>query len=164
MARGGSCGYQGSGPGATKEILQIVGIKMDYNTISKQSIVKRSDLIPQHDLNIVVLKPKNCIHNRKEERLVVKMQFEKAHQKWQAKKMLEVLGDFQPLKDESTSILEATYFTDLPYSKEHELYEYATNNGLLLNKPFHSLSNDTLTSIIENIGYKFNAGLYIREL
>lgn len=161
---GCNCGYGGAGPAATKEILQIVGIKLDYNVISERSIVKRGNLIPHHDLNIIVLKPLDRLHYRKEERLVVRMQFEKSHQKWRAKKMLEVLGDIQPLKDESTSILEATYFANLPYSTEHEWHDYATNNGLVLSKPFQNLSNDTLTSIIEDIGYKYNTQLDFIEL
>ncbi|RFU70615.1 hypothetical protein D0469_05635 [Peribacillus saganii] len=161
---GCNCGYGGTGPSATKEILQIAGIKMDYNVISEESIVKRYNLIPHHDLNIIVLKPLDRMHYRKEERLVVRLQFEEAHEKWETKKMLEVLGNFQPLRGESTSILEATYFAELPYSTEHEWHEYATNNGLVLSKPFQGLGNDTLTSIIENIGYKFNVRLDIKEL
>lgn len=161
---GCNCGYGGSGPSATKEILQIVGIKMDYNVISKQSIVKESNLIPHHDLNFIVFKPLDRMHYQKEDRLVVKMQFEQAHQKWHAKKMLEVLGYFQPLKGETTSILEATYFADLPFSIEDEWHEYATNNALSLSKPFQSLKNDTLISIIEQIGFNFNVRLDINEL
>jgi len=161
---GCNCGYGGTGPSATKEILQLVGIKMDYNIISEQSIVKRSDLIPHHDLNIIVLKPLDRLHCKKEERLAVRLQFEKAHQKWQAKNMLEVLGDIQPLKGESTSILEATYFTDLPYVTEHEWHDYASNNGLVLSTPFQGLNNDTLISIIKEILNKFNVRLEIKEL
>jgi len=66
-----TCGYGGGGPGKTKEILQLCGVKMDYSTISDEKQIIR-EVTPHHDLNFVVcvplmntfIKKRNCLKLR----------------------------------------------------------------------------------------------------
>ncbi|HDX9641101.1 TPA: hypothetical protein ACGXMH_002921 [Bacillus mobilis] len=160
---GCNCGYGGSGPSATKEILQIVGIKMDYDMISRQSIVKMKGLVPHHDLNFVIFKPLDRLHFQKEERLNVFLTFKTAYEKWNAKRAFEALGNVHPLRDIS-SIVEELYDVVLPYSTEHEWYDYATNNGIVLSNQLANLCNESLIELIENIAYKYNAKFEIKDL
>ncbi|MCO0597279.1 hypothetical protein NGI46_07325 [Peribacillus butanolivorans] len=160
---GCNCGYSGGGPSATKEILQIVGLKMDYDIISRQSKVKMKSLVPHHDLNLVVFKPLDRMHFQKEERMNVFLTFKTAHEKWNAKRAFEVIGNVHPLRDLSP-IVEELYHAHLPYSTENEWYEYATNNGVVLSNQLASLSNELLTGLIENIAYKYNAKFEITYL
>ncbi|HDR8250299.1 TPA: hypothetical protein QC119_005180 [Bacillus cereus] len=160
---GCNCGYGGGGPNGTKEILQIVGVKMDYDIISRQSIVKMKGLVPQHDLNFVIFKPLDKLYFQKEERLNVFFTFKTAYEKWSAKRAFEVLGNVHPLRDVS-SIVEELYNAHLPYSTEYEWYDYATNNGVVLSNRLANLSNESLTDLIENIAYKYNAKFEIKDL
>lgn len=160
---GCNCGYSGSGPSATKEILQIVGIKMDYDIISRQSIVQMENLVPHHDLNLVIFKPLDNQHFQKEERMNVFLTFKSAYEKWEAKQAFEILGNVHPLRDVS-SIKEELYNVRLSYSTECEWYDYATNNGMVLSNRLANLSNESLTDLIENIAYKYNAKFEIKDL
>lgn len=51
---GANCGYGGSGPSATIKILQILGVKFDYDRISEEKKIIATNLKSYHDLNLVV--------------------------------------------------------------------------------------------------------------
>ncbi|MBT2606385.1 hypothetical protein J7E55_25810 [Bacillus sp. ISL-53] len=160
---GCNCGYSGGGPSATKEILQIVGVKIDYDVISQKKIVKMKNLKPCHDLNIVIFKPLDKMHYQKEELLNVFLTFKRAHEKWNAKRTFEVFGNAHPLRDLSP-IVEELYNARLPYSTENEWYDYTTNNGIVLSNPLANLNRKSLAGLIENIAYSYNTEFEITEL
>lgn len=160
---GCNCGYSGGGPNATKEILQIVGIKIDYDIIAKKNMVKMKNLTTHHDLNIVVFKPLDKLHFQKEELVHVFLRFKSAHEKWEAKRALEVIGNVQPLRD-SSPIIEELYHANLSYSTEKEWYDYSKNIGVVLPRALSDINDKFLAGIIEHIAYKYNAYFKITKL
>ncbi|WP_066066195.1 hypothetical protein [Neobacillus soli] len=164
---GATCGYGGSGPSATKQILQILGIKFDYNRISDEKKIIEKNLVSYHDINLMVYRPKNMLSMRREKILKVKLSFKTAHQKYRAKAALKCIGYIQPLRNlieehDMVEDIDTFYFRDIPYSTEKEWAEYATNNALTLNRIYSKIQDETIKEIIENIGYSFNAKIEIK--
>jgi hypothetical protein len=164
---GANCGYSGSGPSATIQILQLLGIKFDYDRISNEKKIIEDNLVPYYDLNIVVFRPKDMLYLHREKLLKVKMSFKTADKKYKAKEALEQIGYIQPLRNlradhDMVDDIDTYYFRDLPYSTEKEWAEYATNNALTLNRPYLKVDDESIKEIIENIGYTYNANFEIK--
>src|SRR5690606_11964666 len=51
-----SCGYAGAGPRATSEILQMLGVRMDYSIIFREDRVNMMDINTEQKLNFIVVK------------------------------------------------------------------------------------------------------------
>lgn len=159
---GANCGYSGSGPRATKDILQLCGIKIDYEQISKMDKLVMRNLNPVHDLNFVVCEAKDFLHLEEEKRFKVEMKFNTAHQKYEAREHVSLLGDIRPLRDlvmyeEKTE----EYYFRLPYSTKGENYYSATNNVITISEAFKGLSDKVLCEIITEIGNRLQAKIRI---
>ncbi|HDR7958955.1 hypothetical protein MHB59_23470 [Bacillus sp. FSL L8-0642] len=159
---GGNCGYSGSGPSATKEILQICGVKMDYDRISNEKKIIENNVAIYHDLNFIIFEEKerrSLKHGLSRRRLKVSMKFQNGHDKWQAKKAFQTLGYINPLpcrnEDEENDFV-------LPYSTSEEWADYATNNTLTLSNAVKMLDNTTLENMIKEICYEHSADFNIR--
>lgn len=155
---GATCGYSGSGPRATKDILQLCGIKIDYDLISKMDKLVMRDLKPVQDLNFVVYDAKDFFHLEEEKRFKVEMKFNSARQKYEAREHLSLLGDIRPLRDrvfyeEKTE----EYYFRLPYSTQGENYYSSTNNVITLIDVYKGLSDKVLCEIITEIGNRLQA-------
>lgn len=157
---GANCGYGGSGPGATKEILQLLGVKFDYNRISEEKIIIESNLVVHHDLNVLVLRPRDVERPIEQKLLKVKMSFNSAAEKYNAKIALKQIGYVQPTRGEYDEVFESD---ELPYSTEQEWAEYATNNSLTLNRAYEKISDKSIKEIIEHIGFDYNAKFVIKK-
>jgi hypothetical protein len=167
---GANCGYGGSGPSATHQILQLLGVKnFDYERISNEQKIIGNDLVKYHDLNIIIFRPQDLISINKEKVLKVKMTFNNADKKYKAKATLNNLGYVNPLNSyrserELVGDIATYYFRELPYSTKHEWTEYATNNGLTLKRPYRKIDNETIKEIVENVCYDYNAKFEIKML
>ncbi|MDW0116104.1 hypothetical protein QTL97_04095 [Sporosarcina thermotolerans] len=162
---GATCGYSGSGPSATIEILQLLGIKFNYDRITSEKKIIEKDLVTYHDLNIHIYRPTELWNSRGDKIFTAKMSFETAAQKYEAKKLIEQKGYLRPLirrsDYERIGEIEAYYFVNTPYSTRKEWPEYATNNTLTLNRAYSQIGVKTVKEIIENIGYAYNVKLGI---
>ena len=148
-----NCGYSGSGPSATNQILQLLGVRnFNYEDIRKKKFIVEENVKAHHDLNFIVYKEDES--EEWEKILVVKMKFDKASNKWNSKDKLKVIGYFNPL-DEVDYKLEKRYFK-LPYDTEHEWNEYKTNNSFTLHKHFTNISMEDLEKSIKEIAYRSN--------
>lgn len=157
---GANCGYGGSGPGATTQILQLLGVKFDYNRISEEKKIIENDLIVHHDLNILILRPRDGRSLRTEKIMKVKMSLNTAADKYKAKQALKQIGYVQPLRGEYDDNIE---FGKLPYSTENEWAEYATNNTLTLNRAYEKINDETIKEIIELICFNRSARFEIKK-
>lgn len=159
---GGNCGYSGSGPSATKEILQICGVKMNYERISNEKKVIENNIATYHDLNFIIFEEKGRRSLKRElsrRRLKVSMKFQNGHDKWQAKKAFQTLGYINPLscrnEDEENDFV-------FPYSTSEEWADYATSNTLTLSDTFQKIDNGLLANVVKEICYDYNAEFTIR--
>jgi hypothetical protein len=159
-----TCGYGGSGPGRTKEILQLCGVKMDYSIIAdeeQRQIIR--EVTPHHDLNFVVMRPLDEYSHKKEKLFKISMTFEKAHKKWLVKDILEALGHINPLRDEDPERIEEYYFRHLKYSTEHEWAGYRTNNSLTLKRQLRQIDTETVINLFQDICYDHNVKHEVHE-
>ncbi|QGG47627.1 hypothetical protein [Heliorestis convoluta] len=166
---GANCGYGGSGPCATVQILQTLGIKYDYERIHKEKIINEKNPVSFHDLNMIVYRPEDVIGIRQEKILKVKMSFEKAYQKYNTKKSLEQLGIIQPLSNfqhehDNNGDIETYYFDNLPYSTKKEWADYTTNNALTLKQIYAKLDTETIEDIIRDISYNYSESIEVEKL
>lgn len=152
------CGYHGSGPQATIEILQILGLKDDYK-ITEKAYIKESNLQPVHCLNLLAATwdlPTPKKH------FFAAMTFSYAHQLHATKTMLNCFGKL-------VNYAEGMYLEDdmlfRPYSSGNkEWADYATNNIYTYNQEFDTFSTDQLRMILENIVTRNKGRLEIQEL
>ena len=159
---GGNCGYSGSGPSATTEILQICGVKMDYARISNEKKIIENNVTIYHDLNFIIFEEKESRSLKRElsrRRLKVRMKFQNGHDKWQVKKAFQTLGYINPLSRRNEN--EENDFI-LPYSTNEEWADYATNNTLTLSDACRRVDNVILEDMIKGICYDNNAKFTIQ--
>jgi hypothetical protein len=142
------CGYGGSGPQATKEILQILGLKDDYQ-ISERKIIKETNLKPIHDLRLIVFTHHEKILGEPEIRFMVESSFQYAYQLHSAKNALKCFGDLYAELDDHPH-RSRTLFHGYETGKK-EWYEYATNNRLIFDREYTTCTTDRLKAILNSI-------------
>lgn len=161
---GANCGYGGAGPSATHRILQLCGIKMDYNYITESEKLTLCDLEPIHDLNFIVVKGVDPSDSILKKCFKLRMTFNNAWEKYRAKEAFECLGYIEPLsylaQHEGKS---EEYYFQLPYSTESEWADYKTNNVLMLYNTINSISESVLEEIIKEISIKYHAEFSVKS-
>lgn len=157
---GPTCGYKGSETAATIEILQLLGVKYDYEKISKEKKIVERNLTVRHDLNILICKREDWEAPR-EKLFKIKISFQSAERKFRAKSALRQIGDFETLeiliKSKVFDEVDAYYFRDLDYPTEQEAEPYATNTVLTLNRLYSKVSTEFVKEITEDICKRYAA-------
>lgn len=157
---GPTCGHGGSGPAATIEILKLLGIKYDYDRITREKRIVEWYPKVRHDLNMLVCRMEAWGAPR-EKMFKVKMSFKTAERKFRAKSALKLIGDFVSLdlliKAKEFAVTDAYYFSDLDYSTEQEGEAYATNTAFTLTQPYAKLETEVIQEIIEEICKRYAA-------
>lgn len=140
------CGYSGSGPSATQEILLVLGLQDDYG-ITERDYFHVTDLHPSFRFNAQVSKNTHRRVTNDKPLFWVSCNFENAYQLRNFRNCLKSLGYLNPARDQ---------FIEVPsVLKEHqgqiEWADYATNNQLTLVRPFESMNSEHLKEIVQNI-------------
>lgn len=143
-----NCGYGGTGPSHTKQILQLVGARGDYK-IDKKRKIHEKNLELNHDLNMLVIL--NDYFNLKEKYRIlfrVEARFNNSTSRFKLVEFLEALGNLHPhiLDDVRFS----KYFKDYDYV-DNSLGQYKVNNILFLSRHLKNISIENLKELLETI-------------
>lgn len=158
------CGYNGSGPNATLKILQLLGLKKDFEICKEDNIhIIKKDLKPIHKLNLIIVQDMADGYNDKklEYHSVISINFKYSYQKNNLIKALALLGYTQHDLPENRYFYEKTYLFDDLEVPEFEYYHY-TNHVFTLNRELKDLSSDNVKSLMKEI-IKNNAGIISYE-
>ncbi|MGL4731552.1 MAG: hypothetical protein ACRCW0_08205 [Clostridium sp.] len=158
------CGYSGSGPNATLKILQLLGIKQDFN-VCKEGIlhIKQRNLKPIHKLNLLISKDKSSSFSRDEQEFLFMstIDFKYAHQKSNFIKALKSLGYMQHVIPENRGFFEKADAFDGLVTPTFEYYYY-TNNIFTFNRVFKGFLSDQIQVILETFA-KNNGGDFVKQ-
>lgn len=153
------CGYPGSGPNATLKILQLLGLKEDFN-ICEQGInhIKQQDLKPIHKLNLLISQDKsiNFSDDNEEFQFLATIDFKFAYQKNDFIKAIKSFGYFQHFNQEDKQFCKMAYVFDELDTLAYEYY-YHTNNMIEFNQSFKDFSSNQLQIILKALA-KHNGG------
>lgn len=157
------CGYSGSGPKATLKILQLLGIKQDYNVCQEGIVhIKQKNLKPILELNILIAKNKSLSFDRDVEFLFMStIEFKYAHQKSDFIKALKSLGYMQHVIPENRELFEKAAAFDGLVTPNFEYYYY-TNNIFTFNSVFKDFSSDQIQVIVKTL-VQSNGGDFIKK-
>lgn len=159
---GCNCGYVGTGPSTTQDVLELLGVKMDYSRIYKEKKIIEKEIVTHHDLNFIIYHPSEENPYRVGERRVkVAASFNYPDQKWNAKKALKSFGEIKPLS--SIKNKDKQYFSTA-YSTEKEHYNYSTNNGLILRGTWSKLDDKVIMMAIEEVLKNYNGICHIEKI
>ncbi len=117
-----NCGYGGTGPHATVEILQMMGLKRDFSIYTDAPIFE-TNLEPCHRLNLVVGTDHGSLFRPQ---FTMTSDYPRAHKRMMAKDALSAFGSLIPLHSGETPEGLAAL------QQEYEWAEYKTNNRLVL--------------------------------
>lgn len=162
---GATCGYSGTGPSSTIEILQLLGVRMDFNRITTEKVIELDNVTLEHDLNFIIRQNHEHIgfSDLDNEKLMkVMMKFKNPESKWNAKDMLRMLGHFEPLRQAGGSKSESYYFRTT-YDTTQELSKYATNNILTIHERLNKIDVENIEQLINQIADEFQAEIIIRK-
>lgn len=159
---GCTCGYGGTGPATTQDVLEILGVKIDYGRIYKEKKIIEEEITTHHDLNFVVYQPsEENPYKGGEKRIKITANFEYPDQKWNAKEALKSLGEIKPLR--SMEGKDNRYFST-SYSTEKESYTYSTNNGLILSECWSKFDDKVLMMAIEETLKNYNGKYKVKKI
>ncbi|MGL5417465.1 MAG: hypothetical protein ACRDAU_17480 [Clostridium sp.] len=138
-----NCGYRGSKPSVTEQILQLFGVRDDYDLYNKK-ILKVDNLSLVHNINLVVV-INNKLTKKSKKLMFIKVKPNSAKDRYNLLKSLKSIGSF---KVYSNKMIE--------YEKEFkEVYEdksFGMNNMnliYLLDNRLSNLKKEYLKEIIE---------------
>lgn len=123
------CGFGGSGPQATREILQLLGLKADYGIFDKKQ-VKATGLQPVHHMNLLV--GSWDLSTGFSGRFWASMQFKYARQLHPAKAAIRCLGPMQPAAQVRNVDIPEEFQAE---AGDDEFADHFTNLALMLNLP-----------------------------
>lgn len=159
---GCTCGYGGTGPSTTQDVLELLGVKMDYSRIYKEKKIIEKDIITNHDLNFIVYHPsKENPYQAGEKCLKVTATFDYPDQKWHAKKALMSFGKITPLKSVERK---ANRYFSTTHSTEKAHLNYSTNYGLILRDTWSEISEKVLMMAIEEILKNYEGNCKIEKI
>ena len=147
------CGYHGSGPNATLKILQMLGLKEDFEVCEKVNThIRKKNLKPVHKLNLMVIQDKAEGYNDEmlEHNSMITIDFKYAYQKHNLIKVLRTFGYIQHVIPSDAGIFEKAYLFDDLEVPEYEYYYY-TNNIFTLNREFRSFSPEQVKILVNQI-------------
>lgn len=147
------CGYHGSGPNATLKILQLLGLKDDFNICEEESthIIKKN-LSPVHKLNLIIVQDKAAHYNTEilEYNSLFSIEFNHASQKQNLLKMLSSLGYIQHIQSNDREFFEKAYLFDDLEVPRYEYYYY-TNHIFTLNRKLRDFPSDSVKILIKEL-------------
>ncbi|MHC1683149.1 MAG: hypothetical protein AB6733_09410 [Clostridiaceae bacterium] len=158
------CGYGGSGPGATLKILQLLGIKQDFN-VCKEGIkhIKQKKLNPIHKLNLLIAQNKSLSIYTDDDKFLfmLNINFKYAYQKSNFIKALKLLGWMEHVIPENRELFEIADAFDGIVVPDFEYYYY-TNNIFTFNNEFKEFSPNQIQVIVESLA-RNNGGEFKKE-
>ncbi|UVI32004.1 hypothetical protein [Paenibacillus spongiae] len=161
---GAACGYSGTGPNCTIEILQILGVRMDFKRIISEKWIQNEEVVLEHDLNLIIRqrnKDQEDADLNNEKLIKVMMKFKNPFDKWKSKEMLKMIGCIQPLRLFGGNEAESYYFR-VPYHTVQEMSKHTTSNVLTLHERLENIDVEHLNNLIQQIGYEHNAEMTSR--
>ncbi|WP_297636100.1 hypothetical protein [uncultured Clostridium sp.] len=143
-----NCGYRGSKPSMTEQILQLLGVR-DEVGIYNEKYIDKKNLRVINDLNILVLS--NNRHSKtNKELLMIKIKPNKAKDRLNVVRGLENIGSFKKYEKKMTE-----------YKKKfHNVYddksfgEFKVNELLFISKEIKELKVEDLKKVLEAIIYR----------
>lgn len=154
------CGYHGSGPNATLKILQLLGLKKDFDICEEENIhIKEKNLKPEHKLNLLIAKDQSVSFSddKVEYYFVICVDFKYAYQKQALIKSLKNIGYIQHVLPSDKNLYEKAYLFDNLETPEYEYYYY-TNNILTLNRKFKEFSAEQVEVLLKSM-IEYNSGI-----
>lgn len=139
-----NCGYSGTGPGMTCEILELVGLRGNYGIFSNKK-VHEYDLEPNYDLNVLVVELDYSDEYKID--FLSQIKFSNAYERYKLVESLKVLGNVYNLHREEGRFNKYFVNSDV----EQGYGEYGVNQILFLDKPLQSKNSKNIRAIIENI-------------
>lgn len=143
-----NCGYSGTGPSFTEQILQLIGARENYN-VEKNKIIHEKNLELNNNLNVLVVL--NDFYNTKEEYKIlfmVEAKFNNAALRFKTFSALETLGEVY-----SNSVNDRNfnkYFGGYNYI-DNSSGQYKVNNILFINKHLKNISINHLREILNTM-------------
>lgn len=153
---GAACGYSGSGASCTAEVLQMLGVRMNYRRINEEEKIIMNEVRSEHKLNFIVRK---CDSITEEEEIVLKTQleFETPHDRITAFDYIELFGELTSIESSSQYSHREEYYFRESYSAVEGKTKYGTNQILTLGYDFVAFDAKALEVIFKNIAERFNA-------
>lgn len=154
------CGYHGSGPNATLKILQLLGLKKDFDICEEENIhIKEKNLKPEHKLNLLIAKDQSVSFSDDKVKyyFVICVDFKYAYQKQALIKSLKNIGYIQHVLPSDKNLYEKAYLFDNLETPEYEYYYY-TNNILTLNRKFKEFSAEQVEVLLKSM-IEYNGGI-----
>lgn len=147
------CGYHGSGPNATLKILQLLGLKEDFNICKEGNThIKVKNLKTVHKLNLLIEQDKAQSYEDEviDYNSIVSIEFKYAYQKQQLIEALKSIGYMQHVLPKDIIFFEKAYlFNDLEIPAYE--YYYYTNHIFTLNRELRALSPDHVRAVLKQI-------------
>jgi hypothetical protein len=146
---GCTCGYKGTGPSTTHEVLELLGIKMDYSRIYNEKKILEREVTPHHSLNITFHLPQTeNPYQAGEKHLKVTASFDYPDQRLKALDALKIFGKIKHnrlFQHKDKQYLPTEYTTDQIH------YNYSTNHDLVLTESWSKFDDKILIMAIEVI-------------
>lgn len=159
---GCTCGYGGTGPSTTQEVLELLGVKIDYSRIYNEKKIILKEITTHHDLNFIVYNPSTENPYRAGmKRFKVESLFEYPDQKWNAKEALKSLGVIKPLRSIEKK---SNRFFSTKYSTDKEHFNYSTNNGLVLGESWSKLDDDVMINLIQDYINNYGGSYQVKKI
>ncbi|MFD1955349.1 hypothetical protein ACFSL6_14500 [Paenibacillus thailandensis] len=148
----------------TVEILQILGVRMDYSRIAAERTILNENAQVEHNLNFIIRQKQtddgpDDLSNEK--LMKVMMKFDRPYDKWKTKEMLRMFGRIEPLRGLGGEEAEIYYFRT-PFDTKQELPHCATNNVLTLHKRLEGADVETIHKLVQQIAEEHRAEITTR--
>ncbi|MGL5560718.1 MAG: hypothetical protein ACRDC3_16340 [Paraclostridium dentum] len=152
-----NCGYSGTGPCNTSEILQLVGLRDDYGVFEKKYI-HEYDLEVNNDLNILVVE--EDYGDTYKINFMGELKFDNAADRYSLMESLKVLGYMQNLDVDDIRFNKYYINTDI----DRSYGEYKINQILFLDKPLRNKNSKETKNLLEHIFKKYCDNINIIEI
>lgn len=152
-----NCGYSGTGPCITNEILELVGLRQNYN-IFKDKRIEKYNLSPNYELEVLVVED-NFLKNEYKIDFLLKLNFDNAQDRYKLIESLKVLGYIQPLCEDNDRFNK--YFSmNENYEREY-IGEYGLNQIYFLDDILRNKNSKELKELIQHICNKYTKEMEI---
>lgn len=152
-----NCGYSGTGPCTTAEILELVGLRENYN-IFKNKRIEEKNLSPNYDLEVLVVED-NFLEDEYNINFILKLNFDNAQNRYKLIESLKVLGSIHPLSEDDYRFNK--YFTVNKNYKREYIGEYGLNQVYFLDNILKNISSKELKELVEHICNKYTNSIEI---
>lgn len=139
-----NCGYSGTGPVTTCEILELVGLRDNYGIFNKKK-VHEYDLEPNYDLNILVVELGYSDEYKID--FLSKIKFSSAYDRFKLVESLKVLGDICNLHRDDDRFNKYLINSNI----KPGYGDYSVDQILFLDRPLQNKNSKDIKCIIENI-------------